>query len=143
MMARITTTLFFPLAFFLLSCVAVLAQSQTTGRIAGTVKDERGAVVVGAEVTVSSKATGDERRVTTDTQGYYSVAALPPGAYRVRVAARGFAAMVFDAEVTITETREVETELKLAGVEPVVVTIESLIQRNGPQLGRVVDSRRF
>src|ERR687885_1150351 len=57
---------------FWVSCLLVLysisafAQSQTTGRIAGTVKDQHGAVVVGAEVSVTSLATAEERRVTTD-----------------------------------------------------------------------------
>ena len=67
-----------------------LAQSQTTGRIVGTVKDQRGAFVVGAGVTVTSLATAEERNATTDAQGNYTVSFLPPGAYRVSVAANGF-----------------------------------------------------
>ena len=55
------------------------AQSQTTGRIAGTVRDQRGALIVGANVTVSSKTTAGERQVTTDNAGNFSVPFLPPG----------------------------------------------------------------
>ncbi len=120
------------------------AQSQTTGRIAGTVKDQNGDVIVGAEVTVSNKTTAEERKVTTDSEGNYTVPLLPSGTYRVRVTASGFTSARFDSvEVVITETTTVNAELAVAGVivEPVTVRIAPLIQKDGPQLGRVVDSR--
>jgi hypothetical protein len=45
------------LAFFLLPSIAVptFAQSQTTGRIAGTVKDQTGAVIPGAELPLATR----------------------------------------------------------------------------------------
>src|SRR5437899_6490819 len=144
MIAKTTTSLLLPFAFFLLPSLSVLAQTQTTGRIAGTVKDQNGAVIVGAEVTVVSKATGDERKVTTDTEGNYAVPLLPSGTYRVRIAANGFNTKIFDTvQVFITETTPADADLTVAGVivDPVVVRIAPLIQRDGPQLGRVVDSR--
>src|SRR5207249_10616956 len=91
-----------------LCSASVSAQSQTTGRVAGTVKDERGAVIVGAEVTVSSKTTAEERTVTTDDQGNYTVPILAPGTYRVRVVANGFNSTLFDSvQVIITATTTV------------------------------------
>jgi len=118
------------------------AQSPTTGRIAGTVKDQRGALIAGAEVNISSKATAEERRVTTDDQGNYTVPLLASGAYRVRVMLMGFAPAVYDpVQVVITETTTVDVDLVLAGPDTVAVRIDPLLQRDGPQLGRVVDSR--
>src|SRR5438128_5146623 len=139
-----TASLILPLAFLLLSSSSALAQSQTTGRLTGTVRDQNGAVIVGAEVAVVSRSTGDERKVTTDTTGNYTVAFLPPGIYQVRVAANGFDTKLFDTvQVAITETTLVNTDLSVAGVivDPVEVRIAPLIQSDGPQLGRVVDSR--
>jgi len=129
-----------------LSLVTVFAfpQSQTTGRIAGTVKDPNGAIIVAAEVTVKSHATSEERKVTTDTEGNYAVPLLSPGMYRVRVAADGFNSALFDSvRVVITETTTVNAELAVAGinVEPVTVRGAPLVRTDGPQLGRVVDSR--
>jgi hypothetical protein len=130
------------LAFLLLVSLSVFAQGPTTGRIAGTVKDQNGAVVVGAEVTVTSKATGDQRVVVTNAEGNYTVPLLPPGAYQVRIKANGFASSVYDpAQVVITETTRIEANLMLAEVDTVSVRIDPLVQADGPQLGRVVDSR--
>src|SRR2546429_3755668 len=118
------------------------AQSQTTGRIAGTVKDQRGALIVAANVTVSSKTTAAERQVTTDNEGNFTVPFLPPGGYRVRITLNGFAPAVLDpVQVVITETTTVDVDLVLAGADTVTVRIDPFIQRDGPQLGWVVDSR--
>lgn len=121
---------------------SAFAQSQTTGRIAGTVKDQRGALIVAANVTVRSNTTAEERHSTTDHEGNYTVPLLPPGTYRVRITANGFAPAVFEpVQVTITETTAVDANMILAGPDTVSIRIDSLVQRDGPQLGRVVDSR--
>ncbi len=141
--ARVFTALLF-VGSLLALCSPALSQSQTTGRIAGTVKDERGAVIARAEVIVHSNATAEERRVTTDDQGSYSVSSLAPGLYRVRVIANGFAPAHFDpVQVVITETTAVNARLTVAAgiVDPVNVRIAPLMQAEGPQLGRVVDAR--
>jgi hypothetical protein len=129
--------------YVLVLCASsAFAQSQTTGRIAGTVKDERGALIVGAEISVSSKTTAGERKVTTDSDANYTVPLLPPGQYYVRIAASGFAASVFDpVQVVITETTMLDASLVVAGPDTVAVSVDPLIQRDGPQLGRVVGTR--
>src|SRR5437879_130745 len=123
---------------------SAFAQSQTTGRIAGAVKDQRGALIVRANVTVSSKTTAGERQVTTDNEGNFSVPFLPPGGYRVSISANGFNSVLLDSvQVVITETTTVNAQLTIAGViaDPVMVQIAPFVQNDGPQLGRVVDSR--
>ena len=103
MTGRKAINLLFLFAYFLSLCICAPGQSQTSGRIVGTVKDERGAVIVGAEVTVTSLATAEERKATTDTEGNYAVPLMPPGAYRVRVTANGFSSALFDSvQVVIT-----------------------------------------
>jgi len=123
---------------------SMLPQSQTTGRLAGNVRDPTGAVIVGAEVTVSNNATGEERKVITDDEGNYSVPLLAPGSYRIRVTTSGFQSALFDqVQIVITETAKLNAQLIVAGiiVDPVTVRIAPLIQAGGPQLGRAVDSR--
>jgi hypothetical protein len=120
------------------------AQSQTTGRIAGTVKDQHRAVIIGAEVTVTSLATAEQRKVSTDNAGNYDVSLLPPGTYRISVTANGFKkADVGSVRVVITETSPLDVDL-IAGTlteEAVVSAAGLLIQNHDAQLGRVVDSR--
>ena len=143
-MFRIAASILLPFAFLLFASLTVFAQSPTTGRIAGTVRDPNGAVIVGAEVTVSSNATAEERRVITDNEGNYNAPLLPPGVYRIRVTANGFNTGLFDAvQVVITETTTVNADLTVAGiiVDPITVGVAPLIKTDGPQMGRVVDSR--
>ena len=144
MIAKTGIALLWVSSLLVLCTSSAFAQSQTTGRIAGTVTDEKGALIVAANVTVSSKTTAEERQLTTDNQGNYTVPLLASGTYRVRVTANGFNSALFDSvQVVITETTTVNAELTVAGVivDPVIVRIAPLIQKDGPQLGRVVDSR--
>src|SRR5262249_46659251 len=102
------------------------------------------AVIVGAEATITSVATAEQRKVTTDNEGNYAVPLLSPGAYSVRIAASGFSSALVDSvQVNITETATVDAKLAVSGVivDPVTVRAAPLIQRDGPQLGRVVESR--
>jgi hypothetical protein len=130
---------------FLLLTSGVLAQGQTTGRIDGTVSDERGAVIAGAEVTVVSRTTGSKRNVITDAAGSYTVPLVAPGIYQASVTASGFKKeLVENVVVVITETTHVNFSLKVGSVIEELVSVRvdpTLIQKDGPQLGRVVDSR--
>lgn len=127
-----------------ITSIPVFAQSQTTGRISGTVKDEKGAVVPDAEVTVTNKATGDERKVKSDADGNYFVPLLPSGTYTVSVSAPGFNTYVADdVRVAITETTTINPTMPTGGLqETVSVNADApIVQTEGAQLGRVVDSR--
>ena len=63
---------------------------ETTGGLQGTVKDQSGAVVPGAVVTITSPALIGTKTSVTDSSGYYRFANLPPGTYTVKITAKGF-----------------------------------------------------
>ncbi|PYV15340.1 MAG: hypothetical protein DMG07_10000 [Acidobacteria bacterium] len=70
---------------------SVELQGQTTqGNILGTITDESGAFVVGAEVTVNSLDTGFKRETLSNKDGFYDVAHLEPGNYQVSAQLSGF-----------------------------------------------------
>ena len=69
---------------------SVAAQAQDTASLTGSVKDPSGAAVVNAEVTVASPTRGINRATATNSDGEYSVPALPPGSYDVTITAPGF-----------------------------------------------------
>jgi hypothetical protein len=73
--------------FLLLSATAL---AQDTATLTGTVRDNTGAVIPGAVVTLKNAATGTTRDLTTNSAGEYVAAALPPGQYNLTVAASGF-----------------------------------------------------
>jgi hypothetical protein len=75
----------------LVACAAAFGQ---TAEITGRILDPSGSVVPGAEVTVSSLATGADRVVKTNSSGYYTVSLLTPGEYRVSVQYVGFRPIV-------------------------------------------------
>ena len=77
--------------------VPATGQTQTTGRISGTVRDQSGALIVRAEVTIVSLETGEQREVHTGTSGTYVLPLLRPGRYRLSVRAAGFSLAVLDS----------------------------------------------
>src|SRR5271168_1949083 len=56
---------------------------ETTGGMQGTIKDQSGAVVPGASVTVSTPTLVGTKEVLTDAAGYFRFANLPPGTYTI------------------------------------------------------------
>lgn len=141
---RNSVVLFTSLCLLLLSSLMVMAQSQTTGRIAGTVTDANGSALPGAEVTVTNKATGETRTIIADDTGHYIVPLLPSGDYSVTVTASGFKKFISDdVKVAITETTTLDAAMVVGAVSETVNVdaAPQLVQTEGPQLGRVVDSR--
>jgi hypothetical protein len=72
-----------------LGSVNLFAQSDV-GTITGFAYDPAGAAIPNAAVTVSNEATGAERKVTTNQDGFYSVTNIPSGFYTVTAEASGF-----------------------------------------------------
>src|SRR6266700_213972 len=87
-------------ASVLLVCLVVLLSSSAPaalaqdvkGSVRGTVTDEQGAAVAGAEVTVSDLSTGFSRTTNTGGDGVYNFPDLPLGTFKIRVTHAGFKA---------------------------------------------------
>jgi hypothetical protein len=127
---------------FVLCALPMQAQTANTGAIAGTVIDPSGALVARAVVVVNSQATGEERDLTTDAQGNFSVPFLTPGDYDLSVRAPGFEPLVLKSvQVQITEVNRLKLQLTIGGAkEQIVVSAEPpLLQTENATLGRVID----
>jgi len=97
---------------FSLSAIGFAQESTVKGNLGGTVTDPSGAVVPGANVTVTGP-TG-ERTATTDSEGRFLIQLLVPGYYSVRVGKEGFkTAEVKTAEVVTGRTSTVTLKLEL------------------------------
>src|SRR3990172_4383121 len=80
----------------ILMCLLALAVwgQAPTGEITGTVTDASGAAVPGATLTLTHPATNTQREVSSNEAGVYSLPALPPGLYELKVSKEGFASQV-------------------------------------------------
>jgi hypothetical protein len=119
-----------PLAVTVLALVVnvtfpVYAQNPT-GSIRGTVTDQQGGVIQNATVTVTNKATGDVRKVSTGGDGIYQASSLLPGEYEVRIEAQGFSTQIIALVVQVGNTTTGDASLRVGAASEIVdVTAEA------------------
>jgi hypothetical protein len=122
------------------------ASAQTTqGGIAGTVRDEKGADISGAKITVTNEATGLQREMATEGNGIFRAMALPSGKYEVRAEAPGFStASVKAVEVGVDQIRTIDVVLRV-GARAEVIEVQSdaaLTQTETSHVGAIIDNRK-
>ncbi|HYK19967.1 MAG TPA: carboxypeptidase-like regulatory domain-containing protein, partial [Pyrinomonadaceae bacterium] len=94
--------------------VPVFGQTSSSGSIAGTVVDPKGAVVPGATVKVVSNATGQEFTVQTTGDGSFTVPSLLAGVYTATITATGFKqSVVTDIKVDVGKPSSVNVQLEI------------------------------
>ncbi|HEY8551144.1 MAG TPA: TonB-dependent receptor [Vicinamibacterales bacterium] len=109
----------------MLSAWSAAAQEQRAS-LEGTVKDNTGAVLPGATVTVKGPAAPAGLTAVTDAGGIFRFPALPTGVYEVTAELEGFAAArVENVELFLGQLKTVNLTLSVSGVtESVQVTAE-------------------
>ena len=78
------------ICLFAFSAVGVVYGQSQEGRILGTVTDQSGGLVKGAQVTITNTDTGVVRTLETNDAGDYVAPSLAPGPYKLVVEATGF-----------------------------------------------------
>lgn len=104
-----------------------------TGSIQGSVTDPSSAVVTGAKITITNKATGQELTTTTTSSGTYSSGALSPGQYVVRVGAQGFKTLDATIPVQVGVTASGNFKLQLGEASQIVEVQASELRVNTEQ----------
>jgi hypothetical protein len=118
------------------------------GEIGGIVVDVVGAVVSGAEVTVTTP-TGSSLTTNTDSEGRWVIAGLPPGPVKVRIAASGFqptnqdfyyngsraVRMGTTLQVGTVNSTVTVTDTSLDGIDRENRRIEDMVRKNRPGAG--------
>jgi Carboxypeptidase regulatory-like domain len=134
-----------------LSCLFVLLVilpgrirgQNVTGTILGTVKEQSGAVVAGAPVTITNTGTGLVRVVKTDSAGQYLSSELPLGSYEVRVDGAGFSPTTKTGiELTVDARVTIDFDLALGSVQQAVTVTgaEPLVKLASPDIGYTLTS---
>src|SRR6266699_339298 len=104
---------------------AALAQT-TTATLTGTVFDASGAVVADAAVSLKNQASGDLRTTTSNGEGYFTFAAVPPGTYSVTVEKDGFRTWEAKSVVLNSDDKRSVSGIKLTpGAKSETVVVEA------------------
>jgi hypothetical protein len=105
----------------------------STGSIQGTVTDPSGAVVGGATVTISNKATGQSIVTSTTSSGTYASGALIPGNYVVKIEAKGFKTVQMPVVVEVNTTSSGNVRLPLGQTTELIEVQGSAVTVNTEQ----------
>jgi hypothetical protein len=92
----------------------------SSGSIQGTVRDQTGAVLPGAKVTITDKAAAHIVQVTATSSGTYASGALTPAQYTVRVEAPGFKTTEIQLTVEVGVTSAGNVTMQVGQAEQVV-----------------------
>ena len=135
------------LLLLFLSGPPTLAQSGSTGAIAGTITDPTGAVVSGAAITVKNTATNQEFTATSADNGTFNVPALISGNYSVTVAAPGFKTSVIqNVKVDVGTPSGVNIALEVGTPTETVQVVDvagELIQTQSATVGTTITGRQI
>src|SRR5258708_17286325 len=124
MLKRVCVFIGSALFLLLFTAISVFAQI-TTGDITGTVTDQSGAAVPGAQVSAVCTATGALRAVTTTETGAYRMTNLPVCLHKITVSTQGFKTEVRQAEVAAGIVLKVDFQLQI-GQKSETVTVEAV-----------------
>ncbi len=115
-----------------------------TATLSGTAADEKGALVSGVAVTITSGATGFRRQTMTNSDGYFVIPLLPPDRYTVTAKHQGFATIEFnDLVLNVSDQRSLRIELKVGQVsESIAVEGVPLVKTESAAVSTLVD-RQF
>ncbi len=137
---------FISLAVFTLTLVGLLSVTAwaqvNTGTILGTVQDATGAVLPGAEVTVTHLEMGRSRTIISDDEGRYRASNLNLGSYEIEASLPGFQTSVRTGiEIGIDQRAVVDFTLSVGEIsQRVTVTGEApLVETTSGSLGTIVD----
>ncbi|CAN5803181.1 hypothetical protein BH18ACI4_BH18ACI4_26320 [soil metagenome] len=101
----------------------VRAQQIASATLSGRITDSNGAVVAGALVVTTQKATGLKRETTSNDQGYFVFTNLVADEYEVKIQAIGFSAKELNATLLVGQDATFDATLSIAGVSAAAGTI--------------------
>ena len=126
---------------------ACLSSAQSTNsQINGSVVDSSGASIPGARVTVANLDTGLERTIEANELGYYTVALLPPGNYKITCEKQGFQRFTRTGiTLTLSQVARVDLVLQVGDITQSIVVQENvtMVQTDRPESNTVMTTTQF
>lgn len=135
------------MAVILLMASGAPLRAQTdTGSIVGTVHDQSGAVIVGAQVEITNTATNVTHSFATNTDGGYVALQLIPGDYSVKATHAGYSTEVRQGIVINVQTRaQADFTLSVGAVQQQVQVSSSTesLQTQSAEVGGVLSTQEI
>jgi hypothetical protein len=129
--------------FLLFACALGLAQQNS--EIVGTVTDQTGAVVPGANLTLTQKETGFVYNTTSNSTGQFVFAGLNVGTYSLKAMAKGFEAFTATG-LTLNVSQSLVSNVKMtvgAESEEVTVTADALtVQAESNEISTLISGEQ-
>jgi hypothetical protein len=134
-------------AGFLLMLCSIFLACYSYGQMAGatlkgTVTDASGAVIISAQVSIKDVSTGEERTVTSNSEGFYQAPNLLPGNYQITISAPAFSTVVRTGiSLTVGAQQVLNITMEVGHVsQTVTVNGEApTVQLANPTMGGVVN----
>lgn len=120
--------------------------AQSTGGLAGSVKDQNDAVIPGASVTVTNKNTNLTRSTVTNSDGRWTINLIPVGTYTVSYEKDGFKKSISqptEVEALVVRTVDVTLEVGAADVFIDVTTDQPLVQAESAAVSRQITGEQL
>ncbi|MBZ5502174.1 MAG: TonB-dependent receptor [Acidobacteriia bacterium] len=124
-----------------LAATVVWAQTISTSQIRGTVTDESGAAVAGANVKLTQTATSAVRSATSAADGSYVFPALPVGSYQLEVTRQGFTKYLQTGivlQVGVNPTIDVTLKVGAMTEQVTVEAQAAMVETQSTGVGQVV-----
>jgi len=137
-----TTAAVFLVVFGL--CIQANSQSES-GKVVGTVTDLTGAVVPGATLILTNDENGLVLTATSNAAGEFNLPAVPRGAYKAKISARGFESQTQSITVTVTNVQDLVFKLT-PGAVTISIEVTSaapLVDTTDATLGETVESQQI
>jgi len=118
--------------------------AQTYGEITGRVTDASGAVLSGAEVTLTNTSTNGVRKTTSTEAGVYAFPSVPPGSYSMKAEVTGFkswASQAFEVQVQQSVRLDVVLQVGQTSEKIEVSATVALLQSENASLGSVIENK--
>lgn len=136
---------FLPCLMFLFSLGMTHLNAQTdTARIQGSVSDLSGAAIQGATVDMTNVDQGITYNATSDSNGDFSITALPRGNYKAKVQAQGFESQSQNLTLQVSQVQALNFKLKPGSVSTSVVVTDAapIVDTSTSSNGEVIQGRQ-
>ena len=140
-MSRLVAVFCMTMTLFILTQVVALQAQTVNATLKGSVSDPNGASLPGVTVRVLNPATGFQREVQTNSDGFFTFPTVPPATYSVTASKDGFATMVLnDIELNVNDTRNLPIQMKVGDVkEQVQIDASSEGISTSPAVATTID----